>query len=189
MVIRIGFQGIAGSNSETAAQSMVQRLGWTDVELVPLVCSRRVVDALRAGETDYGVMAVLNHVAGTVQETQEALQGLDYRILATDCLPIHHCLFVRDSSVAGINTVASHIQALKQCRENLRREYPGAALKEEADTAEAARYLAEGILPPDAGVLCRRDAGERFGLYLLRENMEDSPKNATEFVLIQLAEK
>lgn len=186
MSVKIGFQGIEGSNSETASVNMSERLGWTEVELVPLVSSRAVVDALIKGEIDYGVMAVLNHVAGTVQETEAALKNLTYTTVAADCLPIHHCLFVKDSSVIKLNTVASHIQALRQCRNNLQIEYPDAGLKEVEDTAIAARYLSEGVLSPDTGVLCRRDAGERYGLYLLRENMEDSSKNATEFIMIEI---
>ena len=187
--MKIGYQGIKGSNSEASARSMAKRLGWTGVEYVPLVHSRGVVAALLAGEVDYGVMATLNHVAGVVQETEAALRGLNYRMLALDCIPIHYCLFVRDASVTKIHTVASHIQALEQCRGTLAREYPNAVWKEAEDTAIAARHLAEGVLPKDTGVLCRRDAGEAFGLHLVRENLEDDAENATEFELIRLSEK
>ena len=183
---KIGYQGIEGSNSQTSARNMAERLGWTDVEYVPLVHSKGVVSALQAGLVDYGVLATLNHIAGVVLETKAALKGVDYRVLAQDCIPIHHCLFVKDSSVTEIHRVASHIQALRQCQGTLSRDFPGVDKKEEEDTAIAARHLAEGILPPDTGVLCRRDAGESFGLHLLRENLEDDPGNATEFALIQL---
>lgn len=187
--MKIGYQGIEGSNSEASARSMANRLGWTGVEYVPLVHSRGVVDALLAGEVDCGVMATLNHVAGVVQETEAALRGLNYRMLALDCIPIHHCLFVKDGAVTEIHAVASHIQALEQCRGTLAQDYPGAVWKEEEDTAIAARHLAEGLLPRDTGVLCRRDAGEAFGLHLVRENLEDDAENATEFELIRLSEK
>ena len=187
--MKIGYQGIEGSNSEASAKSMAKRLGWTDVEYVPLIHSRGVVEALLSGEVDCGVMATLNHVAGVVRETESALRGVSYRMLALDCIPIHHCLFVKDSSVTEIRSIASHIQALEQCRGTLTRDYPKAAWKEEEDTAIAARYLAEGLLPRDAGVLCRRDAGEAFGLHLLRENLEDDAENATEFELIRLSQK
>ncbi len=187
--MKIGYQGIEGCNSLASARNMAGRLGWTDVEYVPLINSKGVVDALRAGTVDYGVMATMNHVAGVVLETEAALRGLNYRMLALDCIPIHHCLFVKDSSVKKITLVASHIQALKQCRGTLAREYPEAVWQEDEDTAMAARHLAEGVLPADAGVLCRKEAGEALGLYLLQENLEDDAENATEFELIQLSEK
>ena len=117
--MKIGYQGIEGCNSLASARNMAGRLGWTDVEYVPLINSKGVVDALRAGTVDYGVMATMNHVAGVVLETEAALRGLNYRMLALDCIPIHHCLFVKDSSVKKITLVASHIQALKQCRGTL----------------------------------------------------------------------
>lgn len=187
--MKIGYQGIEGSNSQASAKNMAERLGWTEVEYVPLIHSKGVVDALLAGTVDYGVMATLNHVAGVVLETEAALRGINYKMLALDCIPIHHCLFVKNSSVTEIRAVASHIQALKQCRNHLARDYPEALWKEEEDTAIAARRLAEGALPADTGVLCRRDAGESFGLHLLRENLEDDAENATEFELIALKER
>lgn len=187
--MKIGYQGIEGSNSEASAKTMAARLGWAEVEYVPLVHSQGVVDALKSGAVDCGVMATLNHVAGVVLETETALRGLSYRMLALDCIPIHHCLFVKDPSVTEIRTIASHIQALKQCRATLARDYPEVAWREEEDTAIAARHLAEGLLPPDTGVLCRRDAGEAFGLHLVRENLEDDAENATEFELIRLSER
>ena len=58
--MKIGYQGIEGSNSEASAKSMAKRLGWTDVEYVPLIHSRGVVEALLSGEVDCGVMATLN---------------------------------------------------------------------------------------------------------------------------------
>ena len=47
------------------------------------------------------------------------------------------------------------------------------------------RMLADGSLPETTGVLCRRNAGEMFGLHLLEENLEDDSRNMTEFVLIK----
>lgn len=185
-VKKIGYQGIEGSNSRAAAENMAKRLGWENVSYIPLVTSRGVVDALLAQTVDYGVMASNNHIAGIVQETVQALDGLGYQVLAEDCIPIHHCLFVKDVSVTEIKTVASHIQALKQCAGNLSMRYPDAQWKELEDTAIGARYLCDGTLPPSAGVLCRRNAGEAFGLYLLEENLEDDTHNATDFILIAL---
>lgn len=183
--IRIGYQGVVGSNSEAASAGFAVTQGMTDVEYVPLVSSRGVVDALKAGEIDYGVMASRNHIAGIVRETEEALTGFSYHLVAALCLPIHHCLFVKDASVTAPRTIASHPQALAQCRGTLARDFAAAALEEIEDTAIGARYLSDGTLDPSTGVLCRRNAGEAFGLHLLRENLEDDPTNATDFVIIE----
>ena len=187
--IKIGYQGIAGSNSEAASAGFAVTQGMKNVEYVPLVSSKNVVAALMAGEIDYGVMASRNHIAGLVRETEDALTGISYHLAAALCLPIHHCLFVKDPSVTRPAVIASHPQALAQCKETLGREFPDAERMEIEDTAIGARYLSDGTLPANTGVLCRREAGEAFGLHLLRENLEDDPTNATDFIIIEKEER
>ena len=64
-MIKIGYQGIEGSNAEKAAKDLVKKLNLADVEYVPLVDSPHVIKAMKTGETDYGVCAVYNSVAGS----------------------------------------------------------------------------------------------------------------------------
>lgn len=182
--MRIAYQGVPGSNSEAAAAMFAENQGFAAPEYIPAVHSRGVVELLAGGGADYGVMATRNLIAGEVIETAEALDGFSHRVLDAQWLPIHHCLFVKREGVR-IARIASHIQALGQCRGNLQKRWPGVPLKEAEDTAIAARYLADGGLPEDTAVLCRRNAGEMFGLHLAAENLEDDPRNMTEFVLIQ----
>ena len=56
-MIKIGYQGIEGSNAEQAAKDLVKKLNLADVEYVPLVDSPHVIKAMKTGETDYGVCA------------------------------------------------------------------------------------------------------------------------------------
>ncbi|MBQ6426282.1 MAG: prephenate dehydrogenase/arogenate dehydrogenase family protein [Clostridia bacterium] len=182
---RIGYQGIPGSNSEYAAVRFAGQLGLDSYELIPLVTSKGVVDALRNGVVRYGVMASQNIVAGSVEESRLALENLSYKVLSSMWVSVHHCLFVKDASVAELSGIASHIQAFLQCKNTLQELYPGKELREMEDTSIAAQYLAEGNLPPDFGVLCRKNAGEMFGLHLLKENLEDDSKNMTQFILIE----
>ena len=186
--MKIAYQGIPGSNSEAASVLFANNQGFTDPQYVPAVHSKGVVEMLAAGEADYGVMATRNLIAGTVAETANALDGFSCRIIDAQWLPVHHCLFVKREGVE-IDCVASHIQALDQCRGNLRKRYPGVPLKEVEDTAIAARYLADGRLPETTAVLCRKNAGEMFGLRLAAENLEDDPRNMTEFILIKPVHK
>ena len=53
------------------------------------------------------------------------------------------------------------------------------------DTAIAAEYLAEGKLPEDTAVVCRRNAGQMFHLRMIHENIEDRSDNMTEFHLLR----
>ena len=182
--MKIAYQGIPGSNSEAVSVSFARNQGFTDVEYIPAVHSRGVTDLLRRGEADYGVMATRNLIAGSVGETEEALASLAYRTVDAQWLPVHHCLFVKRAGVS-FDCICSHVQAIGQCRATLRARYPEMHLQEVEDTAIAARYLAEGQLPETTAVLCRKNAGEMFGLHLVEENLEDDPRNMTEFVLIE----
>ena len=186
--MRIAYQGIPGSNSEAVSVLFAKNQGFESPEYIPAVHSQGVVDMLARGEADYGVMATRNLIAGSVEETTNALNTISHRVLDAQWLPVHHCLFVKRPGVE-IKAIASHIQALDQCRGNLQKRYPGMALKEMEDTAIAARYLADGGLPETTAVLCRRNAGEMFGLHMAAENLEDDPRNMTEFVLIKPVHK
>lgn len=185
-MVTVGYMGIPGSNSEQAAVDFSDSMGWTDPELIPLVDSRGVVDAMLSGRCEYGVVAVANINAGPVLETEEALEGTGDRIEFVRSLwaPIHHCVFVRTPG-EGIRHVASHIQALLQTKESLSRLFPDADRIEVEDTSIAARYLSEGRFGDDTAVVCRRNAGEMFGLTLLYENIEDHRDNMTEFHLLR----
>ena len=183
-MVRIAYQGIPGSNSEAASAVFANNQGFAGVKYIPAVHSMGVIETLRKGEADYGVMATRNLIAGPVAETERALSEITCRTVDAQWLPVHHCLFVKNKDCT-IESIASHVQALGQCRSTLLRNYRDAKLVEVEDTALAARYLAEGRLPETTAVLCRKNAGEMFGLTLARENLEDDPRNMTEFVLIK----
>ena len=182
--MRIAYQGIPGSNSEAASVIFAANQGFVSPEYIPAIHSMGVMELLSCGAADYGVMATQNLVAGPVEETRSALASMSYRTVDAQWLPVHHCLFTRWEGIE-FKRIASHVQALGQCRVNLSMRYPGVELREVEDTAIAARYLADGRLPEDTAVLCRKNAGEAFGLHLVAENLEDDPRNMTEFILIK----
>ncbi len=179
---RIGYMGIPLSFTEGMAKIMASELG-TDTEEVPLETARGVVGALRSGEIDLGVLAVRNSTFGPVIETEKALEGFPHRVLMRESMPVHQCIFVRYPD-AEVKAVASHVQALGQCRRTIDRLYPGAVRKEISDTAVAAEMVSDGRLPADCAVVCRKEAGMHYGLHLVLENAEDRKDNTTEFILI-----
>lgn len=183
-MIRIGYMGIPFSNSEHAAEMMIQRMD-DEVELVPLTDSENVVKALLSEEIDYGVVAVRNMVAGPVIETEKALESNpSVSSIAEISIAIHHCMFVKREGVE-VNSVASHVQALGQTYNNVERMFPGIKRIGVADTALAAEMLSDGRLPETTAVLCTKAAGINYGLHLLEENVEDDPDNWTDFALLR----
>ncbi len=185
--MKIGYQGIEGSNSEEAAKRLAERLEITNANLIPLVSSKNVGDELQSGSIDYGVVAVRNSIGGLVEETREAIKPEEIEILGRETLTIHHCLFVKDDSITKekIKRISSHPQALLQCKNNILKYIGSVELREIEDTAIGAKYLAEGILDSETGVLCRKNAGQAHNLFLLEENIEDRDDNETEFIIFR----
>lgn len=181
-MIKIGYQGILNSNSEEAANLFAKSLN-EDSLLLPLVSSFNVLDNVNNGNIDYGVVAYKNNTGGMVIESVQAIKFLKLELIDTITLPIHHFLFVKDSTVLekDIKSIASHPQALTQCKMNLKNKYKDVLLIKDEDTATAARKLKLELFNRDTAVLCRLNAGIANSLHLLASNLEDSQDNTTEF--------
>jgi prephenate dehydratase len=185
-IAKIGYMGIPFSNSEEMAMTFSKKFDLRNVELVPLMSAKNVLDALSKGEIDYGVLAIENKTAGRVIESEEAKKNVrDLLELDRMWSPIHHCVFKKNKEDKVVRLV-SHIQALQQSAGHLRELYPGAELQECEDTAYAAEMLSKGMLPEGSAAVCRKDAGVHYGLFLDNENVEDDPDNMTLFSLVRL---
>ncbi|MCD8324558.1 MAG: hypothetical protein LUC32_06380 [Clostridiales bacterium] len=184
---KVGYMGVVGSFSEIAAERLLEQAGMTDTELVPLVCAQNILDALRAGDITYGVLAIRNTTAGPVSEFIKAFQGVDYQVLGEYVLPIHHCLFKRhDTAPEALTTVASHPQAFRQTDHTRAARWPQLRENTIEDTAIGAEWLAKGELPDTTAVICSINAGQAWGLDLIAQNIEDSSENKTTFLLLKL---
>ncbi len=184
---KVGYMGISGSFCEVAAEELLAQVGMTDAQLVPLVCSQNILDALRAGEVSYGVLGIRNTTAGPVSEFVKAFDGVEYEVLGEYILPIHHCLFKKkEVPMEALAFVSSHPQAFRQTDNTRLARWPQLVEHEVEDTAIAAEYLAKGELSENTAVICSIKAGLSWGLELIAENIEDSSENKTTFWLLKL---
>ncbi|MCD8230253.1 MAG: hypothetical protein LUD14_00225 [Clostridiales bacterium] len=184
---KVGYMGVAGSFSEVAARELIKQAGLADAELVPLVCSQNILDALRAGEILYGVLGISNTTAGPVTEFINAFHDVQYEVLGEYILPIHHCLFKKHGVAEdSLTTVASHPQAFRQTDQTRAARWPQLTEQAIEDTAIGAEYLANGELPDTTAVICSIRAGQIWNLDLIAENIEDSTENRTTFRLLKL---
>ncbi len=182
-MIRIGYQGIRYSNSEEAAFQFAKKLKLVDFTLIPLVSSFNVLDNVDSGNIDYGVIAYENSRGGKVTESVQTMKFIKLKLVGDITIPIHHYLFVKNDLIkeANILRIASHPQAFIQCRDNLKKYYPNATLIDDEDTATAARKLALELFDENTAVLCRKNAGIKNGLTLLKSYLEDRKDNTTTF--------
>ena len=184
--MKIGYQGIEGSNSEKATFKFinVMKLDKESIDLVPLVTSYEVANKLKNNKIDYGVMAIKNSIGGIVKETNNVLNN-SLKCINTIDIEIHHCLFKKKKiDINNIKKIASHEQAILQCKNNINKLFINKELEfiYIKDTALAAKLLDENELDDEIAIICSKDAGTKYDLDCIYENLEDG-KSVTEFGL------
>ncbi len=183
-VCRVGVMGIRGSFSEEAALEYARDNKLGEVEIVELVSTDRVLRAVAAGEVDLGIFALENSNGGVVYESVYAMAAHRFHVEDLFEIDVNHTLLVRPDlpGRGAIDRIASHQQALRQCRMWLRHHFPTTLVTEEPDTAEAARMLATGELPPTSAVIAAERCAELFGLRVMERRIQDLKFNFTTFV-------
>lgn len=177
---RVVYLGPEGTYSAEAA-----RLVAPHAAAEPLPTIEDVVDAVREGAAELGVVPIENSTEGSVNLTLDALAfgPLGAFIRAEVTIPISINLLVRQgSAIEDVREVRSHSQALAQCRQFLRLKMPEVAVVATVSTAEAARQVAEG--DGTVAALGTRLAAERYGLEIGVPAVQDFAGNATRFVLL-----
>jgi prephenate dehydratase len=183
-VSRVGIMGIRGSFSEEAALEYARDNGLGDIEVVELVSTERVLRAVEESDVDLGIFALENSNGGVVYESVYAMAAHRFKVLDLFEIDVNHALLVHSDlpSRDAIDRVATHQQALRQCRMWLRHNFPTTFTTEEPDTAEAARMLGSGELPPTTAVIAAERCAELFGLRVLERRIQDLKFNFTTFV-------
>ncbi|MFC7214062.1 prephenate dehydratase [Saliphagus sp. GCM10025334] len=133
-----------------------------------------IVAAVAAGEFDRGVIPIENSIEGSVTESQDALAEYDVAVVREIVTPIRHALLAQGPN---FDTIASHSQALAQCRSYLESEYPDATLEAVSSTAQGVEYAREN--PSVAGIAHPATAGD--DLEVLAADIQDQTSNATRF--------
>jgi len=176
MILKVGYQGIPGAYSHEMCE-----LWLPAYEAVGFESFHAVLDAFKAGEVNKAILPIRNSSVGAVEGVQELLE--EYKITPAEerALAIDHKLMApQNSSLAMVTEVWSHRQALKQCRDNLKRH--GFLIKDVGDTAGGAQKVANENDPTIAAIASAK-AAELYGLTILDANIRDQGDNETTFVL------
>lgn len=179
MSIVVAFQGIHGANSENA---IYQHFGDEHITTHPCTDLEALFQAIHTQQVTYALVPVENAFAGTVNGTYELLMDYDLRIQAEVIHHVHHALMGIDgTTIANLETVRSHPQALAQCERFLKRHQLQPVTW--YDTAGAAKDLAKDQLPT-VGALATTRAAQIYGLTVLEEAVETVEFNFTRFFLL-----
>jgi prephenate dehydratase len=174
---KIVFQGEPGANSHIACHAV-----YPDHEPVPCPTFEDAFAAVAAGEAELGMIPIENSVAGRVADIHHLMPTSALHIVAEYFLPVRHQLMApKGAQLAGIKSVESHVMALGQCRNIIRRL--GLKPIVAADTAGSAREVAERGDKARAAIASRL-AAEIYGLDILAEDVEDETHNTTRFIVL-----
>ncbi len=173
----IAFQGEPGANSHIACND-----AFPDHEPLPCPTFEDAFAAVRSGKAVLAMIPIDNSVAGRVADIHHLMPQSGLNIVAEWFLPVQHQLMApRGASLKTIRTVESHVHALGQCRNIIRKL--GVKALVAADTAGAAREVAEaGDIARAA--LATELAAKIYGLKILKRNVADAKHNTTRFVVL-----
>ncbi len=173
----IAFQGEPGAYSHLAC-----RTAFPDMTAVPCPTFEDTFAQVEQGLARLAMIPIENSVAGRVADNHHLLPRSNLHIVAEHFQRVnHHLLAVKGASIEQLREVHSHVEALGQCRALIREL--GLTAKVEADTAGAARHVAE-LNDPSVAAIASELAGEIYGLESLKVGVEDAAHNTTRFVVM-----
>ncbi len=176
---RIGCQGVKGAYSEQAAKRMFPLSGRMFFKTFG-----GVIEAVKSGLVDYGVIPIENNSYGSVRAVYQLLKTADVTIIRSERILIRHQLLVKPGTrFEDITSIRSHEQAIGQCAQFLKTVEGKIAVIPVLNTAMAARYVAETD-DPGAAAIASPEAAETYGLVSLANRVSDSDNNYTRFICI-----
>ena len=180
MATRISIQGYEGSFHQVAAQQFFGK----DVQVLPCATFRDVIKiASNKKESDGGVMAIENSIAGSILANYNLLQKSNLKIIGEIYLQIKQNLLVNPGvKLEDIREVHSHTMALQQCYDFLDK-YKW-KLVETEDTALSAKHVHQHKSKHIAAIASKL-AAELFQLDVLAPAIQTMKNNYTRFLMLQ----
>ncbi|HXS28597.1 MAG TPA: prephenate dehydratase [Steroidobacteraceae bacterium] len=175
--LKVAFLGPEGTFTQTA---VLTHFGHS-VRALPLPSVDEVFHEVEAGNVDFGVVAIENSTEGMVINTLDRFLNSPVKICGEVELHIHHYLLGRMQTLADIERVCSHSQALAQCRGWLDEHLPQAERVAVSSNAEGARRARD---EKGSAAIAGQTAAEVYGLAVLAPEIEDRADNTTRFFVL-----
>ena len=174
--MKIAYQGIAGSYSESCAKEM-----YPDCETIPCKTFDECFEKANHDSSIRSIIPESNKTTGNI--------GVEYlifkyrlNIYAEHFFPIkHNLLGVKGSKLTDIKDVYSHAQALSQSAKYIKKNNLNENVR--ADTAGSAKYVSEANDKTKAAIASNLSANI-YGLEILKEKIQDDENNVTRFLIM-----
>lgn len=180
MIKTVAIQGVKGSFHHIVSQQYFDNLIGT------VECSTfdQLVDSLMTKESDAGIMALENSIAGSIIPNYALINKFGLHIVGEHYLDIQHNLMaLPNQNIKEIKEVYSHPMALLQCSEFFKL-HPHIKLIEDKDTAEVAQRIQEKQLK-NVGAIASVMAAEIFELDIVAHSIQTIKHNETRFVIVK----
>lgn len=181
---RVSIQGFEGSFHQVAARQYFGK----DVEVITCATFKEVVKIASAKkESDGGLMAIENSIAGSILPNYNLLQRSSLRITGEIYLQIKQNLMVNPGvTLDDIREVHSHPMAIQQCLEYLDQYHW--KMVETEDTALSAKMVHQKKAKHVAAIASKL-AAEMFDLQIIAPNIHTMKNNYTRFLVLQREEQ
>jgi prephenate dehydratase len=181
---RVSIQGFEGSFHQVAARQYFGK----DVEVITCATFKEVVKIASAKkESDGGLMAIENSIAGSILPNYNLLQRSSLKITGEIYLQIKQHLMVNPGvQIEDIREVHSHPMAIQQCLEYLDQHHW--KMVETEDTALSAKMVHQKKAKHVAAIASKL-AAEMFGLHIIAPNIHTMKNNYTRFLVLQREEQ
>ncbi len=178
--MKISIQGIPGSFHHQVA---LQYFG-EDSEILNYKTFEEVAKSVRTEESQFGVMAIENSIAGAILPNYELIDRYSLHIFEEFYLPISHNLMcLPGQRIDDLKVVRSHPMALLQCR-NFFQSHPDITLVDDVDTATVAKRIQDEKLV-GVGAIASNIAAKIYGLEIIATDIQTVQNNFTRFILLQ----
>ena len=182
--MNVAIQGFAASFHEIAAK----RIFGEDIQLKYCRTFKEAFQELEEGKVDRAVVAIENSLYGSINDVYDLL--LQHRFWICGEIYEHiglHLMGPQGSNLQNVTDVYSMAPALGEAEAYLDENLPKAERHEHADTALAAKEVADWGDPTKAAV-ASRSAADAYGLAILASNIETHHENYTRFIALSRVE-
>ena len=178
----VAFQGERGAFGDEAVQVYFGKEAHIKPEPIPCRTFADVFHSVATGEVEYGLVAVENSQAGSINDVYDLLRQHDLFVIGEIGHPVNHCLLcLPGQQLSDIKRVISHPQALAQSDVYLRAL--GVEIVATYDTAGSAKMIREEHMEGVAAVAAA-GAAELYQLEILASGIQTIKDNYTRFIAL-----
>lgn len=180
MNTKIAIQGIKGSFHHQVAIEYYHK----DILVEECLSFRELVKNLIEDNSDQGIMALENSIAGSIIPNYALIDRNNLHIIGEHYLDIsQNFMVLKGQDINDIKEVHSHPMALLQCADFFA-QYSHIKMVEDVDTAETARRIQQNQLK-GIGAIASKVASELYGLEIIASDIQAIKKNMTRFVIVK----